>query len=232
MTENIGEDKTVGFVTWHSSDEDAGPDVGVSVYLGPDDRLYCGEISRNLFEEHRGDEFYDGDGGWFLVRYNPDATIIAKIGEPDNGKEFIEQVGIWLRAVTSPPPPAVSNALVEAVRWYVGIMNDGAFIIDKPPRKVPTDYHHDIPGVNVIAVLGTNYKAAEEICIAHNAAIAANSASRDTAGLVKAAKPFIEVANSFDDSCPDDVLLSSHTFLTGIRVGDLRRLKTAFAGKS
>lgn len=100
-TENR-EDTTVGGVTWHCSEEDGGPDVGISVYLGPHCRLWCGEISKTAFEELDGPKHFDGDGGWFIVLYNPEPTLVAKCADPDDARSFIEQVAFWLRETTVP----------------------------------------------------------------------------------------------------------------------------------
>jgi len=99
------ENTTIGGVTWHSSEEDGGPDVGISVYLAPDDRLWCGEISRRLFEGHDGSAHFDSDGGAFIVRFNgKDTTLIAKCADLDTGREFVEQVAAWVRATPSSRP--------------------------------------------------------------------------------------------------------------------------------
>lgn len=93
------EDTSIGGVTWHSSEEDGGPDVGISVYLGPDDRLWAGEINRRTFEEWEADINFDSDAGWFLVRYiGKEVKIIAKFGDYDEyAKEFMEQIAAWVR---------------------------------------------------------------------------------------------------------------------------------------
>lgn len=98
MTPEPPENTTVGGITWHSSEEDSGPDVGISVYLGPDDRLWCGEISRRLFEEHDGPARFDSDLGAFIVRYaGKETTLIAKCADMDTGREFVEQIAEWVR---------------------------------------------------------------------------------------------------------------------------------------
>lgn len=97
------ENTTIGGITWHSSEEDSGPDVGIIVYLGPNDRLWCGEISRRLFDEHDGSANFDNDGGAFIVRYSPKETaLIAKCADMDTGREFVEQVAAWVRSSTNP----------------------------------------------------------------------------------------------------------------------------------
>ena len=86
-----------GELSWHCSDPDNGPDVGLSVCIGKDDSLWCGEISRSLFEE-AGSPF-DNDFGWFLVRYTGgSARLLAKLAGPAEAQEFMEQVAEWVRA--------------------------------------------------------------------------------------------------------------------------------------
>lgn len=92
------EDVSIGGVTWHSSDEDSGPDVGISVYVGENDRVWCGEISRKCFSECEGEKHFSDDGGWFIVRYNPHPTLIARCADPDDAREFVESVAAWIRA--------------------------------------------------------------------------------------------------------------------------------------
>ena len=99
----MAEDTKVGGITWHSSDEDSGPDVGISVYLGPDDRLYAGEISRRLFDDHDGAERFDSDGGWFLVRYtDKEERLIAKFADDIEARDFMDQVAMWCREAHLP----------------------------------------------------------------------------------------------------------------------------------
>lgn len=98
------EDTSIGGVTWHCSDEDTGPDVGLSVYLGENDRLWCGEISRSLFEHCRGADSFDSDFGWFLIRYAPnnETCLIAKFADAYQAREFIEQIALWVREYSVP----------------------------------------------------------------------------------------------------------------------------------
>lgn len=96
------EDTSIGGVTWHSSEDDGGPDVGISVYLGDGKRLWCGEISRSLFDECGGSEWFDDDGGWFLVVYGPKANLVAKVGDKDQMKDMIEMLATAARDADVP----------------------------------------------------------------------------------------------------------------------------------
>lgn len=100
----MSEDTSIGGVTWHSSDEDSGPDVGLSVYLGDNDRLWCGEISKHLFERCKGAESFDSDFGWFLVRFAPnnETNLIAKFSDAYQAREFFEQIAFWVREANAP----------------------------------------------------------------------------------------------------------------------------------
>lgn len=91
------EDTSIGGITWHSTDEDSGPDVGISVIVGENDRLWCGEISRALFDDQNGPEHFPDDMGWFLVRYGPnnDTKLIAKFSDQYAAQEFIEEIASW-----------------------------------------------------------------------------------------------------------------------------------------
>lgn len=67
----------IGAITWMSSDEYSGPDCGISIGLGNDRFLYCGEISRKRWEEAGEDAAALGnDFGWWLILYEPDKTTV------------------------------------------------------------------------------------------------------------------------------------------------------------
>jgi hypothetical protein len=91
-------------VTWHCSEEGGGPDVGISIYLGPEDRLWAGEISRKAFDDNNGDAHFDGDGGWFLLRYQgQEIKLIAKFIDGPEAQEFIEWTAAMVRSCALPP---------------------------------------------------------------------------------------------------------------------------------
>lgn len=96
------EDTSIGGITWHSSEEDGGPDVGVSVYLGEGRRLWCGEVSRSLFEECDGAEWFPNDMGCFLVYYDPAPRLLAKVGDYDQAREFIDVLAMVARDADAP----------------------------------------------------------------------------------------------------------------------------------
>ena len=90
MTENIkGDDPRLyqrRSVVWHTSDEDCGPDVGISVGTG-DGMIYAGE--------------FPGSVRWGLCIYplQGDKIIISKDVDEDQARNFIEWLGFNLKEV-------------------------------------------------------------------------------------------------------------------------------------
>lgn len=93
MVEEIDRD-SLGRVVWHSTDEESGPDVGITVGLGENiGSLWLGEISTKLYEESGGPERFDSEFGWFLIFYPTagDPQVLMKSGgEHHEAREFIE----------------------------------------------------------------------------------------------------------------------------------------------
>lgn len=100
--DEVREDTSIGGITWHSSEEDGGPDVGISVYLGDGRRLWCGEIPRRLFDECGGSEWFANDVGRFLVYYDPQPRLLAKVGDYDQAREFIDVLAMVARDADVP----------------------------------------------------------------------------------------------------------------------------------
>lgn len=69
-----------GFVVWHSSEEDGGPDVGITVGLGDGKMLWIGERSGR-----------EGDGMGLLVYGDQAIDANASLGEYDEIRDLIEQ---------------------------------------------------------------------------------------------------------------------------------------------
>ncbi|NBE05946.1 hypothetical protein [Paragemmobacter ruber] len=94
----------VGNVVWHSSDEDMGPDVGISVGLG-DAMLYAGEVPGLA-------------GGWSLVIY-PDGSEerldIAETVEPDEARALIDRLAGVIRSAQAEADRKVDPAQVDAL---------------------------------------------------------------------------------------------------------------------
>lgn len=93
------EDTTIGGITWHSSEDGGGPDVGVSLYLGPGEKLYAGEISDVLFVNCGGAEHFDSAGGWFLVHFaeKGGTTLVGKLGDRGIAQDYIESIAALAR---------------------------------------------------------------------------------------------------------------------------------------
>jgi hypothetical protein len=77
--------------------------------------------------------------------------------------------------------------------WYVGAQNDMLYIIDKPPRPVPTDYPADIPDLKVIAKIMAVGEFATESANASLIVRSVNAHSK-LVELLERALPFIDDA--------------------------------------
>lgn len=91
-----------GKVTWHSSEEDGGPDVGMMLGLGDGQALWVGEITRRDYEE--GGEAVSalgGAAGWWLVTY-PGPQVLAKFVDAETAREFLDQLSDAMRTVVAP----------------------------------------------------------------------------------------------------------------------------------
>ena len=108
------EDRRQGRVTWHSTEEDGGPDVGISVYLGDQKRLWCGEISDALFVQCKGGEHFGSPNGWFIVFYGPEPMLIAKCGDQENAKAMVETIAWLAREVDAPTLARTLSAMDAA----------------------------------------------------------------------------------------------------------------------
>ena len=86
----------VGSVIWHCSYEDSGPDVGISLKLGDNRMLWCGEITSRRYREQPECADLGGECGWWIIFYDgPISRVIAKCCDADAAKDAFEIVG-WL----------------------------------------------------------------------------------------------------------------------------------------
>lgn len=96
MTVGFGIMTARGNIAWHSSDDDGGPDVGISVGLGDGRMLYAGDVSGQL-------------GPWSLCIYTTDGRIdIGGPVDPEAARDMIEAIAATIRtaeADTVQPPP-------------------------------------------------------------------------------------------------------------------------------
>jgi hypothetical protein len=80
-------------ITQHCSEEDSGPDVGLSINLGGDRELWCGEISLRAWLD-AGDEAQQlgDDTGWWVVLYQPEPLVIAKCVSQEAAQALMEAI--------------------------------------------------------------------------------------------------------------------------------------------
>ncbi len=76
----------MGNICWHSSEEDGGPDVGISLGLG-DGMLFVGEVPGLI-------------GGWSMAYYPAvgDRVDIAETVNPEEARDILEKLALVIRA--------------------------------------------------------------------------------------------------------------------------------------
>lgn len=80
-----------GHVVWHCSEEDGGPDVGMTLGLGGA-ALWVGEITRAAHADGGEDTAALGnDGGWWLMLC-PDHLPLAKFVNAESAREFFDRI--------------------------------------------------------------------------------------------------------------------------------------------
>lgn len=92
-------DGYLGKVTAFGTDEDSGADVGVSLQLGDDIELWCGEISRAAWEE-AGTEKAElgGPFGWWIILYaKGKTTVVGKAVDRYVADEMVARISMALR---------------------------------------------------------------------------------------------------------------------------------------
>lgn len=79
-----------GKTTWHSSDEDSGPDVGLSLGLGDGKMLWIGEIVQQRYEDGGESAAALGSSdGWWLMIY-PEGRLLAKFTDTETARDYFE----------------------------------------------------------------------------------------------------------------------------------------------
>lgn len=92
-----------GHVVWHCSEEDGGPDVGLSLGLGNGKAMWVGEITKDAHAEGGAAVAALGDdGGWWLMLY-PDRVPLAKFADRYDAQEFFECVAGALSSQVAAP---------------------------------------------------------------------------------------------------------------------------------
>lgn len=95
ITDALAQIDQPGRVTWHSSGEDEGPDVGLSFGLGNGASLYVGEMTRRLWEACPSAHALGDDAGWWLELLTPTGrTVIGKATEPEAGRALIDALSM------------------------------------------------------------------------------------------------------------------------------------------
>lgn len=103
VAEGRPDETALGQLIWHSSGEDEGPDVGISVGLGSDRFLYFGELATATLADHDIDVKETGDG-WWLVFYGPtdaDTRVVALAPDTYAARDFMDRMFSLTRALLS-----------------------------------------------------------------------------------------------------------------------------------
>src|SRR3990167_5454630 len=89
----------LGRVTWHCSEEGGGPDVGISLGLGNGRMLWCGEITKDRWEDAGPEAAALGnDFGWWIILYAKDETkVIGKCLDQRAAQDMIETLAAALQ---------------------------------------------------------------------------------------------------------------------------------------
>ena len=90
MSDDLDNESEFGRVTWLSSEEDGGPDVGVVLGLGEGRSLFIGELPNITLQEHGLDP---NDGSWWLSMYEPDDHIIlGPVRNEDGARDVFDRL--------------------------------------------------------------------------------------------------------------------------------------------
>lgn len=108
-------DMTVlGRTTWHCSDEDGGPDCGITLGLGSGRSLYVGEISQDTHANGGPEAAALGsDNGWWLVLH-PERTPLARFTSDEAARDFMDRAEELGRAAAQADTLRARLAALEA----------------------------------------------------------------------------------------------------------------------
>ena len=112
MSDDLDNESEFGRVTWLSSEEDGGPDVGVVLGLGEGRSLFIGELPNITLQEHGLDP---NDGSWWLSMYEPDDHII--LGPVRNEGRRSRRVRPPVRRPSAEPSPLPKPSQKQRLRW-------------------------------------------------------------------------------------------------------------------
>jgi hypothetical protein len=97
MSDQVRDDETtLGRVTWHSSDEDSGPDVGLSLGLGGGQALYVGELAEQTLEENGIGEHVQGVGWWIALESSDSLDVVGAVAKADEARELFDTIAAAL----------------------------------------------------------------------------------------------------------------------------------------
>ncbi len=108
---------TRGRVNWHSSGEDEGPDVGLSLGLGDGRLLWVGELANATVTE-AGVDIEAHNSTWWIAMFDGDAVKVAgAVADQDAARDLFDAIAAWNTRVR-PPSPASEEvlAMVHALR--------------------------------------------------------------------------------------------------------------------
>lgn len=131
-----------GAVVWHCSEEEGGPDVGMSLGLGDGRALYMGELADETIEACGIDPGHDGTGWWLALDTASEMVVFGAVVDQDNARaafdvlehainrsaaaleeadakyrRYVEDFEARQEARTS-PPPTVSGELPEGCSTF------------------------------------------------------------------------------------------------------------------
>lgn len=102
MAGKLTPDTTRGSVTWISSGEDEGPDVGLTVGLGNGAMLYFGEMPTSTLEDHAVDLKTFPDGWWVVLYAGKDTHILGAIPDTYAARDAVDVISAALRSDPTP----------------------------------------------------------------------------------------------------------------------------------
>ncbi len=100
------------YLEQHVSGED-GPTVGWLWHIDAEYSVWCGEVSRDRFEELSDEhqEAMGNDFGWFLILYGKkDSAILGRALDEYQGRDLAETIALGLRA----NPKMIATLLQDA----------------------------------------------------------------------------------------------------------------------
>ncbi|MFC5353490.1 hypothetical protein [Azospirillum himalayense] len=142
-TEALAQIDHPGRVTWHSSGEDEGPDVGLSFGLGNGSSLYVGEISRahHAAEAETAGHLGDDTGWWIILHDAEVARVIGKTAEPGAGRALIDALSEAFprrSSVQEAAPATAADGLADAA---IRLLSDARYFARRwSDPKAVADY--------------------------------------------------------------------------------------------